>query len=127
MSTQHHAQFRDSRRRAIAEVVAGICRELQGSALWECERPSVRRLSSDEPFSYDTLMFHQWLQWQFLPRMQAILADGGELPRESAIHPYAEECLADQLENPEPLLFLLKAFDELISGDWHQESADVRQ
>ncbi|MGI9330350.1 MAG: YqcC family protein, partial [Gammaproteobacteria bacterium] len=61
-------------------------------------------------------MFHQWLQWQFLPRMSAAL-DGHELwPSDSAIYPYAEECLAGRAGDVRELLFLIETLDELICG-----------
>ena len=73
-------------------------------------------LASEQPFSYDTMMFHQWLQWLFIPRMRAILAGHGHLPRESAILPYAADCLSSYDQAPDELLFLIQTFDELISG-----------
>lgn len=34
------------------------------------ERPSDAALASTAPFCFDTLEFHAWLEWVFLPRMQ---------------------------------------------------------
>ena len=102
----------------MAAVVADIAAEMRRSALWESDAPSARRLASSQPFCFDTLQFHQWLQWQFLPRMTEILDGGHALPDSSAILPYAEEFLPSQLEDPQRLLFLLRTFDELITRDW---------
>jgi AmpD protein len=101
---------------AVAEVLARLRAELQRLDLWEVSPPAADRLGSVQPFSWDTLMFPQWLQWQFLPRMSAAL-DGQELwPSDSAIHPYAEECLAGRADDVRELLFLIQTLDELICG-----------
>ncbi len=108
------------RRASIAQVVANLAKELRRAGLWESREPSADALASAQPFSCDTLSFHQWLQWRFIPQMNAILENEQRLPRCSAIHPYAEECLADATASPEALLFLLRSFDELISGQDQQ-------
>ena len=56
-------------RRAVAEVLMRVRRELERLELWESTPPAKDRLSSDQPFCWDTLGFHQWLQWRFLPRV----------------------------------------------------------
>ena len=101
--------------RALRRVVNGIEQQLHRIDLWEAEPPSDEALSSEQPFSYDTMLFHQWLQWLFIPRMRAILAGHGHLPTESAIFPYATDCLRECAEDPDELLFLIQTFDELIS------------
>ena len=113
----------DAFQRALAEVVGGIEREMKRIDLWESERPALSRLGSGQPFCFDTLRFHQWLQWLFLPRMRRILASGGAgMPERSAIHPYADECLRDRAEETDELLFLIRTFDELITA--RAEAAD---
>ena len=117
----------DPQRAAVSEVVGRIARELRRLDLWEAEPPSPRRLRSSQPFSCDTLLFHQWLQWRFLPQMRAILEDDEALPQNSAIHTYAEELLPARVADPERLLFLIKTFDELITGSWPADDADPAQ
>jgi uncharacterized protein YqcC (DUF446 family) len=124
MSQQGPAQQQEDRRRAVAEVVDGIAREMQRTDLWEEQAPSDRRMASTQPFCCDTLQFHQWLQWQFLPRMNDILDQEKDLPENSAILPYAEEFLPGKLDKPERLLFLLHTFDELITRDWPAANRD---
>ena len=98
----------------MAEVLTRVRAELQRLDLWEAAPPAPHRLASAQPFSWDTLMFHQWLQWQFLPRMSAAIAGEEVWPRDSAIFPYAEECLAGGPEDVRALLFLIETLDELI-------------
>lgn len=107
----------DEFHQAVAEVVDGIEAEMQRIELWDAERPTLSRLGSPQPFCFDTLRFHQWLQWLFLPRMRRILAaHGAGMPSESGIHVYAEECLRDDPRDTDELLALIRRFDELISG-----------
>ena len=98
MSQTGQAQQQDDRRRAVADVVERIAREMRRNDLWEEQAPSDRRMASTQPFCCDTLHFHQWLQWQFLPRMNDILDQEKALPENSAILPYAEEFLPGQLD-----------------------------
>ncbi|HKK23112.1 MAG TPA: YqcC family protein [Pseudohaliea sp.] len=106
----------DGFHQAVAEVVDGIEAEMKRTELWDAERPTLSRLGSPQPFCFDTLRFHQWLQWLFLPRMRRILdADGAGMPSESGIHAYAEECLRDDPRDTDALLALIRRFDELIS------------
>ena len=102
---------------AITAVVDELEALLRRMELWEERSPDAKQLASKLPFSYDTLDFHQWLQWQLIPRMRRILEGDGELPARSAIHPYAEECLPQQDAAAAELLFLIGHFDALITGE----------
>jgi uncharacterized protein YqcC (DUF446 family) len=101
---------------ALSAVVDALEAALRRAGLWERESPQAALLASPEPFCYDTLAFHQWLQWQLIPRMRGILAGGGALPSRSAIHPYAEDCLAAVEADASELLALIEHFDALIQG-----------
>ena len=103
------------RERALIAVVDGLEAELRRMQLWEHEPPSETQLASTQPFSYDTLAFPQWLQWQLIPRMRRIFAGEGSLPTQSAIRPYAEDCV-EHLDDPSTLLLLIERFDGLIRG-----------
>ena len=105
------------RQRALSVVVDALENALRRMRLWEHESPDAVRLASTQPFSFDTLLSHQWLQWQLIPRMRQILDDGGALPTARAIHPYAEECGAELGEDRAELLFLISHLDSLIRGE----------
>lgn len=110
-------EWMDGFQQAVAEIVDGIEAEMRRIELWEKERPALGRLGSAQPFCFDTLRFHQWLQWLFLPRMQRILAAGGAgMPSESGIHAYAEECLREDPRDTDELLSLIRRFDEVITA-----------
>ncbi|HEX7081082.1 MAG TPA: YqcC family protein [Gammaproteobacteria bacterium] len=105
-----------TRREALAVVIDRLEATLRAADEWEDEAPPERLLASREPFCYDTLTFHQWLQWQMIPRMRHILDHHEALPKSSAILPYAEEFVEDQGRLGRELLRLIERFDELISA-----------
>ncbi|HEX5048575.1 MAG TPA: YqcC family protein, partial [Gammaproteobacteria bacterium] len=61
-------ETRSDRHRALGVVVDAMEAALRRMQLWEQQRPDALRLASTQPFSCDTLRFHQWLQWQLIPR-----------------------------------------------------------
>lgn len=68
--------------------------EMRALGLWSGMPPSAEAMSSVMPFMYDTLRFHEWLQWVFVPRTQALMDAGRTLPGNCHIHPLAEHELA---------------------------------
>lgn len=64
--------------------------------LWESTPPSPEAMASSQPFCMETLTPTQWLQWIFIPRMEAILEANTDLPRNFAITPYLEEALKNE-------------------------------
>lgn len=65
--------------------------------LWESVPPSEEDLANDQPFGIGTLTATQWLQWIFIPRMNALLDANADLPRNFAITPYLEEALKNEV------------------------------
>ena len=106
----------DARFVAIAEQLLLIERELRLQGWWDEVCPSTEALSSVEPFSVDTLDFHQWLQWIFLTRMKQILEQDLPLPGVSGILEMAEMVYADRPVESLGLRAALKKFDQLIVG-----------
>ena len=104
-----------TRREALTVIVDRLERTLKAADAWESDPPAKWLLSSREPFCYDTLSFTQWLQWHMIPNMRRIFENYDELPQESAILPYAEECMPEVSRRQE-LLRLIERFDELISA-----------
>lgn len=95
-------------------LLGDIQRELRRLECWAALPPPVERFASTLPFCVDTLSIEQWLQFVFLPRMQALLDAGSELPRGSGLANYAEVCFREQMSERQPLIALLKAMDELL-------------
>jgi uncharacterized protein YqcC (DUF446 family) len=80
------------------------------------DAPPRDLLLSPQPFSFDTLSCGQWLQWQFIPRMRALIERGEALPASCAIYPYAEECLQSHEHDVAEVLLAIRELDTLISG-----------
>lgn len=108
MTAQHNLQLQG--------LLTGLENELRALGWWEQQAPSAQALQSQEPFCIDTLEFAQWLQWIFIPRMQAILNAGHALPSQCAIYEAAEVVYQQQLAQVAPLLDCLKAIDQAISS-----------
>ena len=104
----------DPRLVTVAEQLLLIERELRVQGWWDEVSPGVEALSSVEPFSVDTLDFHQWLQWIFLARMKQILEQDLPLPNASGILEMAEMVYADRPLESLGLRNALKKFDQLI-------------
>ena len=104
----------DARFPLIAEQLLLIERELRLQGWWDAESPGAEALSSVEPFSVDTLDFHQWLQWVFLVKMKQILEQDLPLPNASGILEMAEMVYADRPQESLGLRDALKKFDQLI-------------
>lgn len=104
---------------ALDDTVMLIEAELRQLDLWESHPPSETALASPHPFCFDTLKFHQWLQWIFIPKMLNLLATGEPLPGHSDIFPLAEEYFAPFGPRGHRLVILIRRFDELINADEH--------
>ena len=104
----------DARFASLADQLLLIERELRVQGWWDEVSPSPEALRSVEPFSVDTLDFHQWLQWVFLTRMKQILEQDLPLPTVSGILEMAEMVYADRPQESLGLRTALKKFDQLI-------------
>lgn len=76
-------------------------------------RPSDKAMRSTAPFCFDTLPFHAWLQWLFIPRMAQAVQEATSLPAACSIAPLAAYRFAEMPDtDTDELLALLVAFDE---------------
>ncbi|MCG3169407.1 MAG: putative protein YqcC [Pseudomonadales bacterium] len=99
----------DSRTR-IARLLPELEVELRARDLWSAHAPPPQALASTQPFCVDTLAFEQWLQFVFLPRVEALLAAGAALPAGCAIAAMGEIRFTDR--DHAALIALLRAIDE---------------
>ncbi|ANJ66471.1 hypothetical protein A9404_02920 [Halothiobacillus diazotrophicus] len=75
-------------------------------------QPAISAFRSTAPFCFDTMTFHEWLRWVFLPRMTQAVHDRVTLPAACAIAPLAEYRFAEMQEHDtDALLALLVEFD----------------
>lgn len=99
----------------LATLLLGLEKELRDLGLWETESPSQDALASTQPFAVDTLAFHQWLQFIFLPRMYCIVETAAPLPAVCEIAPMAEQFFAQRAIAGKNLIDLLSAVDALVT------------
>ena len=100
----------------LADLILEIEAEMRRIQLWESERPSEEALSSLVPFCHDTLAFHQWLQWVFLPKMKAVVETEEDFPTSSEIAPLAEYSFERLPQDTSRLLELIRSFDDFINS-----------
>lgn len=89
--------------------------ELKALQFWSDEAPSAEALASTAPFACDVMTLAQWLQFIFLPRMQALVDARQPLPQSCSIHPMAELAWAPSGIELQPLLNLLTTLDTQLS------------
>ncbi|MDD3610387.1 MAG: YqcC family protein [Halothiobacillaceae bacterium] len=99
---------------ALARLDA-IEAEMRRIGLWGDTAPDPDALASVMPFCYDTLLFHEWLQWVFLPRMREVFQRGESLPAACVIHPLAEHSFAELPHPTDALLALIDQFDRFMA------------
>lgn len=85
---------------------------LEQQALWQSAPPSPTELASEQPFCCDTLMFEQWLQFVFIPKMEALCQHQLPLPGHMSLLPMAEQSWPAHVRGSE-LMKTLHAFDQL--------------
>lgn len=102
-----------SRQHEARELLHAMQASLDALGLWEAGPPPAEALASTAPFAFDTLAFHQWLQWIFLPRTHALLDAGGRFPRSCEIAPMAEWYVVERGLAGDELVALIRRFDAL--------------
>ncbi len=103
------------RRVHLLQLLSDLQHELQQMGCWEQSAPTAQALQSQQPFCVDTLEFTQWLQWLFIPRMQALIHSEQALPSQCAICEMAEMVYREQRVRVDSLLRCLKSIDVAIT------------
>ena len=103
------------RYRRVADLLLAIEAEMRRIELWEADAPAAEALASTAPFCYDTLAFHQWVQWVLLARLRERVTAGAPLPSGSSIHPLAEHSCAELECDTDRLLPLIAELDRLLN------------
>lgn len=75
----------------VETLLVKLTHELKKHQLWQDETPSAEALASQEPFALDTLTFHQWLQFIFIPRFLICIEQQQALPIGFSVAPMAAE------------------------------------
>lgn len=103
-------------RQLLYALLKNIETEMRELDWWLESPPDPDAFESEVPFFADRMQFHQWLQWVFVARFRAIIDGGHPLPPQCAVHPMAEEMFKQNSEYTDPLLALIKRFDQEVNG-----------
>lgn len=109
----HQQETMDYQQTAL--LLQRIEAELKALQWWSHQVPSVAAMASTAPFACDLMTLAQWLQFIFLPRMQALIDGGFPLPTSCSIYPMAELTWGPLTTAQQPLLDAIKALDLLLN------------
>ncbi|MGI5309233.1 YqcC family protein [Rheinheimera sp. WS51] len=101
----------------IESLLAELEQQLKQLELWSSSVPDSKAMSSTAPFCCDTMPLENWLQYIFIPRMQALIAAKVALPTKISVHPMAEEAFKHHSVTAQPLLSVIKRIDICLSGE----------
>jgi len=101
----------------VKALLGALETELKLQQLWRSLPPSASAMASTMPFCYDTMPLEQWLQFIFLPRMQALLDAKLALPDKISVLPIAEEAFKPLGVRLVHLLDIIARLDSALSGD----------
>ena len=101
-------------RNQVADIILSLEAEMRRAGLWEDKSPSEEALKSTQPFCFDSLEFHQWVQWILIPKTCEIIEQDLPLPDASDITPLAEYRFAQLPEETDRVLELIREFDRLL-------------
>ncbi len=79
---------------SLFELLIALEAAMQSEGLWSTQSPSPEALASQMPFCCDTLSFQAWLQFVFIPKMNALIKSNASLPATLLLLPMAEETLS---------------------------------
>lgn len=105
----------------LAKQLDALTDELRYRGLWSTQRPALVALASSAPFCHDTLEFHAWLQWLFIPRVRQLIAAKAPLPPNCNIAPMAELHYTDASWDHTDLVDVLRQIDHTFAqaeGRW---------
>jgi uncharacterized protein YqcC (DUF446 family) len=102
---------------AVKYLLIQLETELQQQQLWSSVPASNAAMASEMPFCCDTLQLEQWLQFIFLPKIQALLEAQRPLPANVSVWPMAEEAFKKHGHRMTPLLQIIHRLDQTFSGD----------
>jgi uncharacterized protein YqcC (DUF446 family) len=89
---------------------------MSNAAHWSDVDIAVEALDSQEPFCFDTMNFSQWLQFVFIPRIQALIDVEEELPnlvKGQGLEPMASEFYKNT-DADRAIIALIRQLDGLL-------------
>lgn len=102
-----------ARHELVGEHIAGIEAEMKRIGWWREEPLPPEMYNFTRAFAMDTMPYAYWLQFVFIPRVRAIIAERGQFPPSSSVGAQAIREFDGQDEAQE-LVHLLCEFDALF-------------
>ncbi|HVZ41117.1 MAG TPA: YqcC family protein [Candidatus Kapabacteria bacterium] len=99
----------------LQQLADAIEAEMRSAGMWQEEALPDEAYRFRAAFAMDTMAFRQWLQFIFLPRVRAIVAERGELPGQSFVAAQAVREF-DGMDSAVHLESLLSDLDALVSS-----------
>ncbi len=97
-------------------LLQSLQQEMMDRELWSLVAIEAEALISQQPFCMDTMNFSQWLQFVFIPRMQALIDAQQVLPKlkkGQGVEPMASEYFKHQ-PNAKGVISLIRQIDEVL-------------
>lgn len=104
----------DEKHERIKEKLAEIEAEMRRVGLWQDEPLPPEAYDYALAFARDTMAFHQWLQFVFIPQAIEMVENYAELPKKSEVSLAASQAL-EGWDQGARLVQLLREFDELLA------------
>jgi uncharacterized protein YqcC (DUF446 family) len=100
----------------LSRVLRLLQQAMSRAGHWSDKSMSAKALNSSQPFCLDVMNFSQWLQFVFIPKMQAIIEDRQVLPSFSkgqGIEPMASEFYKNTAAE-KSITALIRQLDKLL-------------
>ncbi|WP_428239796.1 YqcC family protein [Gynuella sp.] len=98
---------------SLTNLLAELENELKHLDYWRAFPPDPQAFMSEQPFCVDTMELHQWLQFVFIARLNALLEGNLPLPSASGVYPMAEQVFGEN-DRHERLLKIIDAIDGVL-------------
>ena len=83
---------------------------LREAQLWSSSVPSIDALNSKLPFALDLMLFEEWLQFIFIPKISVIVSNKSRLPDNLKLLPMAQQSIG-VANNPFGVIEVIKQID----------------
>lgn len=105
----------------ISTYLTELRNALIAEKLWSSQIPSASALLSSQPFAIDTLDIEQWLQFIFIPKMEALILADLPLPTRLHLSPVVQMSFTNRKITAPKTLALVS----LIDGDFIEEPVNA--
>jgi uncharacterized protein YqcC (DUF446 family) len=104
----------EDKQASVKDKIAAIEAEMRRIGLWQDEPLPKEAYDYTLAFAQDSMAFHQWLQFIFIPQVKKMAENYEELPKVSQVSPAAVRAF-ESWDKASRLVKLLKEFDNLFA------------